>query len=794
MDINGQSSFLLREADEFDQRSTRMLWHPERKALCLAQNQSLRLAEIDAATGLQAWQNAHALVVDNFSQHARISAGGDRIEINAGRGFQPLLDGMLQAVTPPAGTFTDISIGGEKGEYLAIAYSNDSDQHGVILFHLAQRWYAACTVPEKSLRVCVDDNATLWAMGETMLSACAGKPLPHTYTPDTTRFEPLALNPKAFDAYFHGAYPINFVGLALCSDSDALYVLTHNGSGQQFILKRTLQNAAGEWTVFALEENFPFAVDMQRVSTNRLALLLPAESGDSAFNKRDCPVVQLSNVQREGILSDGTAILVRERYPMLSQVQARFASSADKRLRYQSQIEQGSAEHTAGFTAYPRELLPLKRPQYHVAAMATLLKTFDSGHPNTIWHRLYLEGCIPPSCKIRIYAKVFNSDEERSEKPFIEQPEWLWCRHRSDLAFGRGLVESKFNEAGLFELLLQREGGPVRRLNGRYLQLRIVLEGDGRTTPAIHALKIVYPRFSYQEAYLPEHFRQEYQVDENLDALGANGADVRERMLAAFEGALTPIETQVASSEVLLDPATTPTAHLSWLAEAFGVSLPAEWPVHRQRRWLACSGDLQRYRGTLAGVNLALDIITDGGVQNGRVVVVENFRLRRTMATILGLNMDDEAHPLTLGTGMSGNSIVGESLILADEDAREFLALFAPELAQAEEEIIVENFFDKYAHKVTVLLHGPARAQRHAVEKTLTEQMPAHLQWKIVESDHPFVLGLSPLLAVDTYLELSPSFKRVTLNDTWLGAEGVLTNPAAFSPQDVNASMITKQE
>lgn len=258
-------------------------------------------------------------------------------------------------------------------------------------------------------------------------------------------------------------------------------------------------------------------------------------------------------------------------------------------------------------------------------------------------------------------------------------------------------------------------------------------------------------------------------------------------MLAALEGVLTPLEGQIASSEVLLSPVHTPEQHLPWLAELLGQVFPEHWPTARKRRWLEATGTLQRCRGTLAGLNLALDILTDGAVARGQVVLVENFRLRRTMATILGLSMDDSGHPLTLGTGMSGNSLVGDSLILSDAEGREFLALFAPELAGEKDTAIVEAFFQRYANQVTVLLHGPAKALQDVVQAVLEEQMPAHLRWRIVATDHPFVLGLAPLLTVDTYLEKRPDPAPVVLDDTYLGKEGLLHNPAALSPRDVNA-------
>jgi hypothetical protein len=140
---------------------------------------------------------------------------------------------------------------------------------------------------------------------------------------------------------------------------------------------------------------------------------------------------------------------------------------------------------------------------------------------------------------------------------------------------------------------------------------------------------------------------------------------------------------------------------------------------------------------------------------------------------------------LTLGTGQSGNSIVGPSLILGDDDRREFLALFAPELAAGADAETLEQFFDRYARRITVVLHGPARALRRTLEQVLAEQTPAWVTWAVRESDHPFVLGLSPLLGIDTYLEPQPPAQRVVLDATPLGRGALLRNPVALSPEHV---------
>src|SRR5690606_24409568 len=210
----------------------------------------------------------------------------------------------------------------------------------------------------------------------------------------------------------------------------------------------------------------------------------------------------------------------------------------------------------------------------------------------------------------------------------------------------------------------------------------------------------------------------------------ANGADVRERLLASFEGLMTPVEELIANAECWLYPSATPERRLSRLGGMIGSTMMVAWPVARKRRWLEVEGYLQQIKGTYAALCLALDVVTDGAVGGGQIVPVENYRLRRTLATIIGIDLDDKDHPLTLGTSQSGNSIVGESLILADETAQEFLALFAPELADsAKQKQDVANFFDRYAHRLSIVLHGDAKPMRKMIEEFLPQYVPAHLEW-----------------------------------------------------------------
>ena len=95
---------------------------------------------------------------------------------------------------------------------------------------------------------------------------------------------------------------------------------------------------------------------------------------------------------------------------------------------------------------------------------------------------------------------------------------------------------------------------------------------------------------------------------------------------------------------------------------------------------------------------------------------------------------------------------------------------------------MVEQFFDEHAHRLSIVLHGVARALADTVRELLAHEAPAHLQWQLLETDHPFVLGLSPLLGIHSWLQTQPPTDPVVLEQTELGRGALLQNPVALSP------------
>src|SRR5262249_8918965 len=193
-----------------------------------------------------------------------------------------------------------------------------------------------------------------------------------------------------------------------------------------------------------------------------------------------------------------------------------------------------------------------------------------------------------------------------------------------------------------WELLFQKA-------SGRYLQLKIVLSGNGRLTPRIRALRAYYPRFSYLKNYLPSAYRED-QIS----------ASFVERFLAKMEGFYTSIVDRIATSQALLDACSAPAETLDWLANWFGVALDPAWTEPKRRSFLRHATTFFEARGTLPGLMMALRLTledcTDPAIfinplqANNGPRVVEKFRTRQLPLGLLQDTAIDSGLPTKLQT------------------------------------------------------------------------------------------------------------------------------------------------
>jgi phage tail-like protein len=554
-------------------------------------------------------------------------------------------------------------------------------------------------------------------------------------------------------------------------------------------------------TLDLVDAIFPYSLTW--VERDRLAVLLPHLFTEAPVYALPSPQVGITQVRPVGDL-----------YPLRGHQGQPFLNGITLPPHYLSQ--NGSVP-----------LYPLSLPTYVRRGVATNQLQCDSGSSQTVWHRLYLEASIPPTCGIQVWLAASDAPTPTADTVWFEHrfgqrfapgdgvtPRGVWVKDSSEVPFHPGLYrgDPEPNQSGLFTVLIQRANRKVRTLRGRYLYIRVVLTGDGRTSPQLAVLRAYASRFSYVIQYLPELYH-EACLGADAQAPGSStAADFLDRFLTNFESILTPLEDRIAQSYLLTDPRTTPADALEWLGSWIGISADPAYPVQHHRRLIQAAPNLYRWHGTLRGLKLALDIATGDAVTGGEIVVLEDFRLRRTFATILGADLADEDDPLLAGLAISGNSFVGDTLFLGDERNKEFLALFGVDLPKTQaEETAVAALFDRLAHRITVLVHQEVEPQDLGlIRRIVDRETPAHVQARIltasqpfiqgmyealtpayVEPDrlssnqesYPFIVGAASLVAVDTYLATKPQPRPVKVGRSRLGVRDVIQRPPSLDPR-----------
>jgi phage tail-like protein len=457
----------------------------------------------------------------------------------------------------------------------------------------------------------------------------------------------------------------------------------------------------------------------------------------------------------------------------------------------------------------PTPLLPISWPSFAPLGEAKNdldHRVIDSAQVQTAWHRLYLEASIPPGCGVRVWLATTNELEEpagdaawhehRFGKVAGESmpgvPNGVWLPQPSEIPFHTGLLdcERRPHRSGLWTALVQRPGFKVRTLVGRYLWVRMELHGDGRTTPEVAALRAYADRRSYVKNYLPELYHEQVfgqDAEDNGEGEGvpATPADFLERFIGNFEGILTPIEDRIKFAWLFTDPTGTPKEALEWLSSWIGFTFAAGLPADRRRAMLQNAMELYRRRGTLDGLRLALDLATNGAVSDGDIVVFEDFRLRRTFATILGANLADVDDPLLPGLSVSGNSFVGDTLFLGDENNKEFLALFSAELKVSQGEAsAIASLFERLAHRATVLVHQEIDVQDLGLIRQIVErEAPAHVAVQVLTASHRFLVGMSSLVGIDTYLARKPQSRPVRVDVSKIGLRDKIEHLPSLDPR-----------
>lgn len=831
MDVNGLPMWLLASAQDFGlaPRATRasqvhaLDWEADRRHLTLAsQQEAPDLIEDSAMARLLTTQPSP--VADGADTYAWFNPDTDTIEAS---GFAPgavaidLGPGGTPEAPPPILAPTDMALGDEQILYIA--------RDGEVIFRDLRTRYPTARAAREDFAahlLAPRPGGGAWAFDQTgnRLALVRGYPLrpiglrgpsPESFTAqdpnaDPPRLEPFGGSalPSGMEAVAMAATPGGRLAmLAWVADEDAAILVW---DGRKFALKFRTLGVRFPWSLAWIGED-------------RVAILASdaARIAPQAFSYPvDLPF------EESGLLPEGRT------YPLREPWRGAFCNRLGSRPTYLT---------TASGTSAPtgiRRLLALSGVRY-ARKGSVLIGPIDSGQEGTVWHRMYLEAAAPGHTAMRVDVLARDSAAEPSlseDENYLWAPHLVsarnggsgaaraaWCPFESEIPATGALLACppREDEAGLFTVLIQHADKAVRRVTGRYAWLQLTLEGDGRDTPELAAIRLYAKRLSYRDSYLPDFYSENLTGAEATAAGPASRPDFLERFLCLFEGNLTEIEGRIASSWMLTDPAGAPDEALPWIGSWIGISArEAERPALLRERLRAAPytaqmhgtaggllaelelatggrcifggqidgdapperyGSLVMARGKAAGVRSLLigqdtagrpAILAGGAVTRGDIVVVEGFRMRRTFATILGADLADEDDPLTLGLATSGNSYVGDTLILGDKESEELLSLFSPEIERMQQDTDgVARFFEKLAHRVLVLVRNVAEpAEMRRLRAIVEDAVPAHIDPQVFAASTPLIIGAASLVGVDTFLVDEPGIERVRLSNSIVGS------------------------
>ncbi len=222
----------------------------------------------------------------------------------------------------------------------------------------------------------------------------------------------------------------------------------------------------------------------------------------------------------------------------------------------------------------------------------------DSGAPAATWHRLELDADLPPGTSITVETLTAGARTPR--------PPYDWQTPRDA-------------ERRPVTFTAERPDALIQSPPGRFLWVRITLEGDGTATPSVRALRVFYPRVSYL-ALLPPAYQHDPEA-----------AVFLQRFLGLFEHILTGVEDRYEEFSRELNPDAAPREVIDWLAALIDLAFDPSWPLDKRRALVAEAMQLYATRGTPRGIERYVEIYT--GV---RPVVMESFLERPGRPAFLG--------------------------------------------------------------------------------------------------------------------------------------------------------------
>jgi phage tail-like protein len=406
-----------------------------------------------------------------------------------------------------------------------------------------------------------------------------------------------------------------------------------------------------------------------------------------------------------------------------------------------------------------------------------LSPVFDGRGRDCVWDGLFLDACIPAGTTLLVSSRVHNERDLVETQPFQSEPPLYLRGLGAELPFYDPFADEdpRPAKAGTWELLLQQA-------EGRYLQLRLDLQGNGGASPRIRGLRVYYPRFSYTEHYLPALYRED-----------AQSADFLERLLSNLRGIYDHVESHIGEARSLFDPRTAPPEVLDWLAGWLGLLLDPLWgelsrysdgasAADRRRLLIRFAPRLFERRGTPSGIRLALHLLLDPGLESilarFRAAALAEDTALRVVLTRYGL-----PYPTPYDDAETIDDLFCGYLLAPERPSQIRLSEGFATLASGSEA-------EAQAHHFTVLVPSDLAAEQIAmVRRIVGIEKPAHTDFDLYPALEGFRVG-RVRLGLDTLLGRSGAFGLIELGQQAL-PDGYL---AAAPPMDDRQRLVLNRD
>lgn len=370
-------------------------------------------------------------------------------------------------------------------------------------------------------------------------------------------------------------------------------------------------------------------------------------------------------------------------------------------------------------------------PRYATAG-SYVTAALDSARHRCVWHRVRLDAEVAPGTSITVRSLTSEVPLSAAEVAMLPADRWAGAQVH-------GVVGS-----GPWDCLILSPPG-------RYLRLRLDLDGGAASTPVVRGVSVEYPRVT-SVRFLPAVYRED-----------PTAADFTERFVALLDEARAGVDRRVDRLPALLDPYAAPDGSsggpdfLGFLATWLGLAEDLRLPPRRRRRLIAEAHRLYALRGTPAGIRLHLEICTGLAVH-----LLEDFSLRRWLFLGSGRLGDCAAvwgADVVARMQLDSGSRIGSTALIGSTDP-------------------LRDPFHVSAHRFRVYLRVTGRTDedelRRLAERVVELAKPAHTEGRVVLVRPRMRVGVQAFLGVDSVVGAYPTETREGQgrlgSDTVLGA------------------------